>query len=116
MSYAPIPNDTAEVIYDLYAWSQKARHNALRQRPGPAPGPWGTRTSASWQRHLLQGFDGIGPELAEAIINRFGCAPIAWPVDADELRMVPGIGPKRAAQLIEALAKVKVAVGVGEVG
>lgn len=114
VSYAPTPTETAELIVDLHAWSRKARHSTLKSRPGPASSEWGTRSSTSWQRHLLQGFDGIGPELADAIIARFGGAPLKWTVDSDELRMVPGIGPKRVEALVRALEKLPVNVVAGE--
>jgi ERCC4-type nuclease len=54
-------------------------------------------------KFLLQGFPGIGISLAEAMLERFGGAPLSWSCTYDELRSVPGIGEKRSKALWELL-------------
>jgi len=76
----------------------------LSGRPGPSKDKWGTRDSRAWLSWLMQGFDGVGPGLADDIIDHFDGAPFAWNVDGvAELTEIPGIGPKRAAKLWDAL-------------
>lgn len=103
ITYATTQRETVEIIADLYAWSQKERHGSLRSRPGPEVGEWGTRGSRAWQRHLLQGFDGIGPEIADAIVEHFGGVPLQWTADVVEMLAVKGLGPKRVETLLRAL-------------
>lgn len=91
--------ETVEWVRSWHAWTLKHRHVALRRRPGPG---W-TAGSREWQRWLLQSFDGVGPETADAIIEHFGGLPLRWTVSEEELRQVKGVGPRRARRLMEAL-------------
>ncbi len=95
--------DTARVLAVLKEWSKKERHSTLATRPGPVS-LWGKPEHRDFQLHILQGFDGIGPELAGAIIDAFNGVPLAWTVDADALKQVKGLGPKKIAKLMGALA------------
>lgn len=103
VSYAKGGTETVDLIVDMHTWSQKSRHSTLRQRPGVPTNDWGTRENKAWARHLLQGFEGIGPETADAIIARYG-VPFAWSVTEAELREVKGVGKVRARRLMEALS------------
>lgn len=94
--------DTAEVCRELERWAKKDHHRGPDRRP-TVNGVWGRATSREFACHLLQGIDGIGPELAEAIVEKFGRAPIGWTVPAGDLLGVPGIGPKRVKRMMEAL-------------
>lgn len=85
-------------------WVRKPEHKALEIRTKTAP-VWGTRDSRDWHKHLLQGFPGIGRELAERIVDHFGRAPLMWSVTPKELQQVAGIGPKRAKQLYALLGQ-----------
>lgn len=102
VSYATTRGDTAEIICDLYEWSQKARHSTLRSRVAAPKGEWGTRGNREWSRWILQGFDGVGPEVADAIVDKHGL-PLTWTVGVDELLQVPGVGKVRAEKLLRAL-------------
>ena len=96
--------ETVEATYALYRWSQKLKHDALKGRPGPGRDKWGTRDSRAWREWMVQGFDGVGPSLAKEIVDFFDGVPFTWNVDsATELTEIPGIGPKRAAKLWDAL-------------
>jgi ERCC4-type nuclease len=51
----------------------------------------------------LQGFDGIGPELAERIVDHFGRVPLSWTVGEGELAKVKGLGKKKVAKMVKVL-------------
>lgn len=80
-----------------------SRHRSTKTRPGPSKGLWGKRDNRDWGVHILQGFDGVGYELACRIWDKFDGLPLRWDVDVDALSSVAGIGKVRAARLIEAL-------------
>lgn len=94
--------DTGRVIGILQRWSRKEKHTSLTGRPGPVS-LWGRPGSRDWAIHLLQGFEGIGPELATRIIDTFGGVPMQWTVDEAALRGIEGLGPKKVKKLMEAL-------------
>jgi ERCC4-type nuclease len=96
-------NDTVAAVLNLHDYLSKPKHNSLLRRPGPTS-VWGKVSSAEWQAHLLQGFEGVGCELAERIVKKFGRVPLSWDVDEETLMSVDGVGPKRAKKLIEALS------------
>jgi ERCC4-type nuclease len=96
-------NDTIRMLRTLDVWAQKDKHNSLRSRPGPAKDAWGRRGSKEYAAHLLQSFQGIGPELAMRMVEHFGKAPIQWEVTEEELRGVPGVGKLKAKKIWEAL-------------
>lgn len=95
-------DETADLCRDLELWAKKDRHSSLDHRPGPV-GMWGKATTREYACHLLQGFDGVGPELAGRIVDHFGRLPFGWLVSAADLEEVPGIGKVRAKKLIGAL-------------
>ena len=96
--------DTVVAILELAEWCRKPKHQSLIRRPGPVS-PWGKATNADWSKHLLQSFEGVGPELAKNIFEHFGNRlPLDWRVSEAELREVLGVGPKIAKRLVEALA------------
>jgi len=96
------PQETADLCRHLAEWSQKETHNSMDRRPGPDQASvWGKATNMDWAKHLLQGFPGIGPQVASDIIKHFGRVPLQWTVTPAELLKVPGVGPTRAKALIE---------------
>lgn len=92
--------DTIDYIRDLVRWSSKPKHTSLFTRPGPAQPYKRKLTRRDRAIYLLQGFDGIGPELAGRIFDHFGRVPLAWE-NEDQLAEVPGIGKGRVAKLRE---------------
>ena len=94
--------ETGHAIAGLVKHSKKARHGTATSRP-KAAGVWGQATSKEWAGHLLQGFDGIGPEVAAAIVDTFDGPPLQWTVTEKELMTVPGVGKLRAKRLVDAL-------------
>lgn len=95
-------SETITAVHDYIGWFAKSRHQALVRRPGPA-GSWGKPTSREWRLWLLQGFEGIGPTTAAAILDTFTTPPLQWTVSKKELAKVPGVGKKRVDALWEAL-------------
>lgn len=83
-------------------WTRKAKHSSIMKRPGPVSA-WGKPSSREYQVHLLSGVPGLGPELAERILDHFGGLPIGWTVDKEELEEVFGIGKKKAAKMWDAI-------------
>lgn len=97
-------DETINLLTKLDSWCNKARHDSLRRRPGPGKSSWGTVDSDAWQSHLLQSFQGIGPGVADKIIEYFGRVPLGWELSGyEELMEVPGVGKKTAIKLWEAL-------------
>lgn len=95
-------SDTVEAVLDLRRWCDKPRHNSLDRRPKPT-GAWGKASQRDFALHLLQGVDGVGPVVAEAIIDQFGKVPWTWECSYEQLLAVPGVGPGVASKLWEAL-------------
>ena len=62
---------TVDYCLELEQWAKKENHRSLHTRPGPAK-RWGVAGARDWERHLLMGFDGIGPELADRILDTVG--------------------------------------------
>jgi ERCC4-type nuclease len=102
VTYTSSVADTGRVLEILQRWTRKPKHSTLDGRPGPMS-MWGKPGSREWAIHLLQGFEGIGPELAGRIFDACGGVPMRWSVDAKTLRAIDGLGPKKVAALIGAL-------------
>lgn len=96
------PADTVAAVTNLHAWLTKDKHSSLDRRPGPVS-VWGRADHGDWARHLLMGFDGLGPEIAGRIVEHFGGVPLTWKVTAEELAEVPGLGAKRIKKIMSAL-------------
>lgn len=95
------PLDTCDFIRDLARWLAKDYHNSLAQRPGPYKPPEQRQfTPRDRAVHILQGFDGIGPELAGHIYDHFGYLPLTWSSPPDALEEVPGMGPTRVRRVM----------------
>lgn len=104
VEYTDDINDTATAILELEAWFRKKVHRSLLSRPKQTVrDSWGKSSQEDIHRFLLQGLPGIGTVLAEAILERFGKAPLSWSCTFDELKSVPGIGERRSKALWELL-------------
>ena len=93
---------TESYLIALETWASKTKHSSLKTRPGPTGDSWGT-SDRHFAMHILQGFPGVGPELAGRMIDHFGTLPLSWDVSLDELLEVPGVGQKKAVTMYEAL-------------
>lgn len=95
--------ETVAAVLRFQKWCKKTKHTALTRRPGPAGDAWGTVGSKDFGMHLLMGIEGVGPELADAIWERFGGVPLEWSVGRDELLGVKGLGPKKVDRMMAAV-------------
>lgn len=100
--YSESLDRTCELLSMLERWIMKLKHGSLIHRPG-AKGEWGKASSQEWAMHVLMGFEGIGPELAERIVKRFGL-PLMWTVEPEEMMEIEGIGDVKAQRLWDSLA------------
>lgn len=94
--------DTIDAVQDMRRWSERDRHSSLDRRPKPT-GAWGKADQRDFASHLVQGVDGVGPVLANAILDRFKGIPWTWTCTFDELLEVPGMGPATAEKMWHAL-------------
>ncbi len=86
------PADTAETIASL------ARHEQRTERRAPSlKGGAKAYTDRQHQLRIIGNLPGVGPKLAEALLSHFGSIDRIVSADASALRLVQGIGPKRAA-------------------
>jgi ERCC4-type nuclease len=86
--------DTAEYIKNIIEFFSDPKHLGLYSRPS-APHDWIVPTARDIDLWMLQSFDGIGPQLAENIIQHFGGKiPIAWTCTLEELQQVPRLAKK----------------------
>ena len=59
-----------------------------------------------WAAWVLQGWPGIGAELARRIVQEYGL-PVQWTLSAEELSKVKGISKDRAAKIIATTEQLK---------
>jgi len=98
--------DTVGYIKELIEFFTDTKHLGLYVRPS-APSTWIVPSSDETLLWILQGFEGIGPQLAENIIKHFGKIPISWTCTLDELKSVPRLGEKRATEIYKLLQEMK---------
>lgn len=97
--------DTVALVEEIRRWVSKGDHTSLDRRPKPKTDSWGRISDEGWASHLLQSIDGIGPKQASAIWTHFGARlPISLTASVEELRQVPGLGPKKVALLLRAFS------------
>jgi len=90
---------TVEMIGMWERWTAKD-HGTLDTRPGKPASMWGQNPSGEeWQAWVLQGFPGIGPELAKRVVRKFGGLPWKWRVGKGELMEVEGLGKKKVEKM-----------------
>jgi len=100
--------DTAATLVELAAYWRKPRHSAMLHRAKVSrKTTWGIATAESAALFFLQGLPGVGPTLAQALLNHFGGVPMEWTCALEDLESVEGIGAKRAASIYALLGKLK---------
>lgn len=98
-------DDTDYCVDSIEVWFGKDRHASLDRRPGPVS-LWGKPSNEDYQRHLVMGLPGVGPELADRIVREFKGVPFGWRVGEDELMRVEGIGKVKARKIYECLEEL----------
>lgn len=94
--------DTARYLTELESWVRKKGHKGLGMR-GAARSVWGRADNRDWQIFLLQGLPGVGPEMAERILDQIGMPIGLVPDAAARLTEVKGVGPRTVERIMEAL-------------
>lgn len=90
--YTEDMKDTVRYIRYIIKYFSAQHHDSLFVRPS-TKSKWVTPTSSEKDLWLLQGFDGIGPGLADAIIKQFnGRVPLQWTCTLEELKRIPRLG------------------------
>lgn len=98
---SPSINGTITLLGQLEGFMTRERHDSLFVRP-KSRGLWGTFRDRDWAIHLLQSFPGISVGMAGTLYDAIGL-PLRWTCTEEEVRAIPGFGPKRAHSLIGAL-------------
>lgn len=97
--WVPGPEHTQATIEYLVRWSlNRDPQSSLIRRVKPR---WGTRDSRDYKRHILMGVEGLGPTLADAILDHLdGQLPFRL-TPGLQLTQIPGIGPGMAKRILE---------------
>lgn len=94
---SPDLTESREYLACLEKWFMKENHKGINIRPKPQT-KWGQLTDKDFCVHLIQGLDGVGPGVAQAIFEKFGL-PFTLKLSKADLESVPGVGPKRAEKI-----------------
>jgi len=107
VSHTKSLDETIEYVQMLERWCGKERHTSLMRRPGPV-NSWGTASNEDFARHMLMGLPGVGVEVANRVLVKFGRVPWEWSCTKEELMEVPGVGKKTAERLLGAFGVLDV--------
>jgi Fanconi anemia group M protein len=102
IDYTESLKDTVDYIKELIEFFTDTKHLGLYVRPS-APSTWIVPSSDETLLWVLQGFSGVGPQLAENIIKHFGDIPIKWTCTLEDLKKVPRLGNKVAEEIYKQL-------------
>lgn len=105
--------ETVEVLVVLEHWVGKKKHNSLKTRPGPKKDSWGKVGNKGYASHLMQGFPGVGPDMAERIVEHFEGVPLTWTCSPEEMLEVAGVGKVTVGKMWDALEWVESDGGEG---
>ncbi len=103
VDYTDDLDDTVNYIRWIVDSMNRSKHHALFNRPS-AVGAWITPKAKDIHLWVLQAFPGIGPTLADNIIEYFGGIPLKWTCSVDELQRVARLSRERAKYLIDAFS------------
>ncbi len=96
-------SDTVAYIRSTIQFLEKHKHLGLYTRPS-AQGTWYVPKAKDIQLWILQSFPGIGPAIADNIVENFvGSIPLRWTCTLNQLKLVEGMTPKVAETMWEAL-------------
>jgi ERCC4-type nuclease len=94
--------DTCALLSRLEKWGKKKDRLTSHLPRNPSPSNY-RGSKLEHQKWILQGIEGIGPELADKIIRQFNGLPLTWTVGSLDLMKVEGIGAKLAEKIIKGL-------------
>lgn len=93
--------ETVAWCAETAAYWSKEKHHGIGRRGGVVSA-WGQARNHEWAAWVLQGWNGVGEELAKRIVKEYGL-PLRWTVTAEELSRVKGISLAGAEKLIRTL-------------
>ncbi len=93
--------DTVRYIRSVIRFLSVDKHTGLYTRPS-AKGAWFVPSTKDIHLWLLQSFPGVGPTIADNIVQYFGGKiPLTWTCSLEELLAVPGLSKARALVIWE---------------
>ncbi|UXD21845.1 hypothetical protein IPA_08720 [Ignicoccus pacificus DSM 13166] len=98
--YAPTKEDSARVIKFLV---QREQGEERRRVPVKTKGKPPISDIRQWQLYLVQCLPGVGPKLAERLLERFGSVRAVFNASVMELSRVEGLGESRAQEIVKIL-------------
>lgn len=103
VDYTDDTDDTVLYIKQITDFLNAGKHIGLFSRPS-AKGAWFVPSARDIDLWILQSFPGIGPSIADKIIEKFdGKIPMRWTCTLDDLIGIPGLGKKKAISMWESL-------------
>ena len=94
------PEGTAELLVAIARQVQNERADGHRRAPAKRRAP----TLARRQEAIVTALPGVGPVLGRRLLERSGSLAALAVADPTALREVPGIGPRRAGELVTLFA------------
>jgi ERCC4-type nuclease len=98
--YALTKEDTARVIRFL---AEREQGEKKRKVPVKAMGKPPIGDVKQWQLFLVQCLPGVGPKLAEKLLERFGSVRAVFNASVAELSKVEGMGLNKAQEIVKVL-------------
>lgn len=94
------PEDSALLLATMARHEQQGlgyeiSYHAKRRSPSPK----------TQMRYLVEDLPGIGPQISKALLDRFGTLRCLFNASEEDLRQVPGVGPKRARGIYDLLTR-----------
>jgi len=97
--------NTADLEHTAYALAKLGQHNANGLGYALTLRKDKPKKLLDAQRFVLEGLNGINCNMADTLLKHFGSVRAVINADYEQLVAVRGIGPKRAASIIEVLTK-----------
>lgn len=97
-------DETVAMLEALESWAKKEDHRSLNVRTNVKGDGWGVVKDRDRAVHVLQSWQGVGPEMGGAIYDHFGRLPLRWDVSEKEMLGVRGVGKvqvKRFGEMVE---------------
>ena len=83
-------------LLSLYKYETRSEHSTLALSPNPFAGP--PRSQSKWT--VLMGMRGVGPKMAQLLLNEFGSIKNLANAEKIELTQVKGVGEKTAEEIL----------------
>lgn len=91
-------DETVKYLELIAEFFDSSEHDGMLMRPKGKKARKG-EVEEEMDMWVLQGFDGVGVKTARKIRQAFGCIPLRWACDYDDLLAVPGMTQNMAEKL-----------------